>query len=340
VAEFNQAEAQFYDLTCQLLQIHESLLKDSLRNRTFYAALAASVTSSSRVLDIGSGTGIWAIKAAQLGAARVVAVEREPLMAGMIQALALENGVADRVEVLQADVGEIRLEKEFDLVISETIGHLIFDEQIVDIMIDARKRFLKPDGAVIPRAASLVVAPVYLAPAHGTLPVDIEADFDYFESMLLNVPVALTGKTRLEILGEPQELVNVDLAIVERLPNLVNLKAVWADFEVRRVNGFAVWAEARLSDEIQLSTMDTTSWSTTVYPIRPFQKLFGRLELDLTLTNITNYWTATLVTEAGREEQSYSPALAGTELLARSRVPAETFGHLKRLGLLGSALRI
>ena len=95
-----------------------------------------------------------------------------------------------------------------------------------------------------------------------------------------------------------------------------------------------------MSDEIQLSTMDTTSWSTTVYPIRPFQKLFGRLELDLTLTNITNYWTATLVTEAGREEQSYSPALAGTELLARSRVPAETFGHLKRLGLLGSALRI
>lgn len=339
MAEFNQAEARLYDLTCQLLQIHESLLKDSLRNRTFHAALKASVAGDSKVLDIGSGTGVWAIKAAQMGAARVVAVEREPVMAGMIRALAFENGVADRVEVLQADVGEVRLEKEFDLVISETVGHLIFDEQIVDIMIDARKRFLKAGGTVIPRAARLVVAPAYLAPAHGKLPAEIEADFSYFESMLLHVPVGLTDKTRLEILGEPKDLVSVDLATVEASPNLTNLKAVWADFDARRVNGFAVWAEARLSETVEVSTIDTTSWSTTVYPTRPFEKAVGRLAFDLTLTNVTNYWTVTLVTETGREEQKYSPALAGAELLARSRVSAETFSHLKRLGLLANPLR-
>src|SRR5262249_32730904 len=139
----NQTEAQLYDLTCQLLKIHESLLKDVNRNRAFYEALKQSVRKGSRVLDIGSGTGIWAITAARLGAERGVAVEGETLLVGLIRAVARDNGVSEQVEVIQADVGQVSLEKEFDVVVSETIGHLIFDEQIVQIMIDARKRFLK-----------------------------------------------------------------------------------------------------------------------------------------------------------------------------------------------------
>ena len=335
MTEQNEAEARLYDHTCQLLNIHQSLLKDSHRNSAFYRALEESVSQDSNVLDIGSGTGIWAIVAARMGANRVVAIEQEALLVGLIRALARENGVADRVEVIQGNVGQIELGKEFDVVISETIGHLIFDEQIVKIMIDARKRFLKPDGILIPSAVALVIAPAHLAKEPAKLPAGIQVNYDYFESLLLNAPVGLTDKTRLEILGEPRDLVRMDLVSVESRPDLTKLKAVWPSLDTKRVNGFAVWAEARLSQEVDVATIDTTSWSTTVYPVRPFQAEEGKLEFDLELTSSTNYWTATLSKGEMQEIQSYSPAFAGTELLAQTRTSADTFGHLKELGLLG-----
>ena len=335
MTEQSVAEAQLYDHTCQLLSVHQSLLKDSNRNRAFYRALEESVGQDSSVLDIGSGTGIWAITAAKMGAKRVVAIEQEALLVGLIRALARENGVADRVEVIQGNAAQIKLGKEFDVIVSETIGHLIFDEEIVQIMIDARKRFLKPDGALIPNAVALVVAPAHLAKEQENLPAGIQMNYEYFESLLLNVPVGSADKSQLEILGEPRDLVRIDLGTVESRPDLTGLKAVWPNLQTKAVNGFAVWAEASLSQEVSVATINTTSWSTLVYPIRPFQAEAGKLELDLMLTSNTNYWTVTLSKGEEREVQSYSPAFAGTELLAQSRATADTLAHLRSLGLLG-----
>jgi precorrin-6B methylase 2 len=335
VTEQNEAEAQLYDHTCQLLKIHQSLLRDLNRNRAFHRALEESVVKDSSVLDIGSGTGIWAITAAKMGARRVVAIEQEALLVGLIRALARENGVADRVEVIQGNAAQVELGKEFDVIVSETIGHLIFDEQIVQIMADARKRFLKPSGALIPNAVALVVAPVHLAKEQENLPTGLQMNYEYFESLLLNVPVGLTDKSQLEILGEPRDLVRIDLRSVESRPDLTGLKAQWPNQQTKGVNGFAVWAEASLSQEVNVATINTTSWSTMVYPIRPFQAEAGKLELDLMLTSNTNYWTVTLSQGEEREVQSYSPAFAGTELLAQTRTTANTLAHLKSLGLLG-----
>src|SRR5689334_7099854 len=81
---------------------HARLLADGKRNRAFTEALARVVTPGSHVLDLGAGTGVWAVTAAKLGAARVVALERDTILAPIIEELARENGVADRVEVVTA----------------------------------------------------------------------------------------------------------------------------------------------------------------------------------------------------------------------------------------------
>jgi predicted nicotinamide N-methyase len=333
-----QSEAQLYDHTCELLKIHESLLKDSRRNLAFYEALKASVKPGSSVLDVGSGTGIWAITAAKLGAKRVVAVEQQQLLVGLIRSLARQNGVADRVEVVHALAQRAQFAGEFDVVISETVGHLIFDEDIVEIMIDARQRFLKPNGTLIPRVVALVAAPARLKSNHGRLPVEIDLDYSCFESLLLNAPIGITDKSPLEILGEPRDLVRVDLSEVQARPDLTSLKAVWPNFSTKDVNGFVVWGELRLAEGIDLTTIDTSSWSTTVYPIKPFRADEGRLEFELKLTTATNFWTATLSSGAEREQQSYSPAKAATELLIQTRASTETLNHLKGLGQLGNPM--
>src|ERR1044071_4943108 len=139
----SEAEAKLYAHAAQVLDVHHLLLSDEIRNQKFFEALKSSVTSDSVVLDIGSGSGVWAITAAMLGARRAVAIERDEILPGLIKRLAHDNGVADRVEVVSGDSRQVQLNREFDVVVSETIGNVIFEEQIVPIMADARERFLK-----------------------------------------------------------------------------------------------------------------------------------------------------------------------------------------------------
>ncbi len=165
-----------------------------IENRSLYRALKQTVTKDSCVLDIGSGTGIWAVAAAMMGAKRVVAIEEEPLLIGLIKALARENGVAERVEVIEGDSRRVQLGKEFDIVISETVGHLVFDESIVSIMVDARERFLRPGGLLIPESVALVAAAAHLKSRHKRLPAGIPLAHDHFESLALNIPVGLSAR--------------------------------------------------------------------------------------------------------------------------------------------------
>ena len=126
----NISEAQVYNHVRQLLNDHEKMLADGARNKAFYQALAERVNSESVVLDIGAGFGIWAITAARLGAKKVVAVESNELLIGVIKKIARECGVGDRVQPVFGYSTQIALAREFDIVVSETIGFDGFDEAI------------------------------------------------------------------------------------------------------------------------------------------------------------------------------------------------------------------
>ncbi|MDX1545469.1 MAG: class I SAM-dependent methyltransferase [Rhodothermales bacterium] len=310
-----EADARRQAYTHRLLQDHETLLADGHRNRAFYQALERTVTASSCVLDIGSGTGVWAIAAALLGAARVVAVEQDPLLMGLIRALARENGVADRVTVVPGDSRQLHLGRSFDLVVSETIGHLGFDEQIVPILLDARTRFLRPGGRLIPEAVALLAAPVHCTPAPGALPAGLPVRFDAFAALALHTPVGLAPPAHLQLLAPPQTLIDVDLTRGTAPPDLSGLRAEWTLDDAGPVNGFAVWAEARLAPGVRLSTRETTSWSPVLYRLRPFEAGPAALAFTLTLSAATNAWTvAWRRGSTAPEVRAYGPAHAAAAL--------------------------
>jgi protein arginine N-methyltransferase 1 len=334
MTDYNDVEAKLYNQTHQLVKAHETLLADANRNRLFYRALKKTVRRETNVLDIGSGTGIWAIVAAKLGAKRVVAIEAEPLLIGLIKALASENGVADRVEVIEGHSTQLRLGNEFDLIVTETIGHVAFEEQIVPTMIDARERFLKPGGVLIPDSMALVAAAAHLKSRHKRLPAGISVEYGYFESLTLNAPVGLNNKTRLKIMSTPKELIRAELTSIKSPPDLHNLTARWTLEDANQINCFAVWVEATLTKDIRMTTMRTTSWSPVIYRIKPFQEAQGEIEFKLTLTSTSNYWTATLSNDQYQEVQSYSPAYAATTLLAHARTGVDVLSHMRRIGLM------
>lgn len=70
------------------------------------ALLEAAVRPGTRVLDLGSGSGILAIAAAKLGAAEVLALDIEPQSVAVARENAERNGVWERVRVVLGSLGE------------------------------------------------------------------------------------------------------------------------------------------------------------------------------------------------------------------------------------------
>jgi ribosomal protein L11 methyltransferase len=73
--------------------------------RVALTLLARLLRRGDRVLDLGSGSGILAIAAIKLGAARAIGIDTDPEANEVAARNAVRNGVADRVEFLEGDAG-------------------------------------------------------------------------------------------------------------------------------------------------------------------------------------------------------------------------------------------
>ncbi len=87
---------------------HHEFIRDSARVDAFKNAIEKSKPQGKTVLDIGTGSGLLAIMAAKAGAKKVIAIEKDPMMAE----IALENirrqKLSDVVKVLVSDVFMLR----------------------------------------------------------------------------------------------------------------------------------------------------------------------------------------------------------------------------------------
>lgn len=108
------------------------------------------------VLDVGTGTGLLAVWAAQAGARAVYAVEATE-MAQHARVLADANGVGDVVQIFESKVEDVELPEKVDLVISEWMGLLLLREGMLDAVLLGRDRWLKPGGTMWPSHADIVL---------------------------------------------------------------------------------------------------------------------------------------------------------------------------------------
>lgn len=138
---------------------------DSIRNEAYAKAMAAVITPDSVVLDLGAGTGILGLMAAQAGARRVYLVEPEPVVL-LAREFAAANGLADRVIVMQGRIEEIELPEQVDVIVSVFTGNLLYSEDLLPALFHARDRYLKPGGKLLPHRAELWCAPWHMPSLH------------------------------------------------------------------------------------------------------------------------------------------------------------------------------
>lgn len=84
-------------------------------------AVAGGLGPATRVLDVGTGTGVLALAALQLGAGRALGLDLDPLAAPAARENARANGLAGRLALFTGPVGALRASARFDLVLANLL---------------------------------------------------------------------------------------------------------------------------------------------------------------------------------------------------------------------------
>jgi SAM-dependent methyltransferase len=160
---------------------HRSMLADAPRNDFYARAIRETVRPGDVVLDIGTGSGLLAMLAAQAGAAKVVACEANPALAATAREIVKRNGFGDRIEILASKSTALErsgaLAGGADVVVSEIFSHTLIDEGAIESLNHGMKMLARPGARIVPAAASIEVA---LVDYSGDVvpPVDRVAGFD------------------------------------------------------------------------------------------------------------------------------------------------------------------
>ena len=276
------------------IDLHRRMIQDRVRTDAFARALERLVDAQTRVLDVGTGTGILAMLAARAGALEVFGVEQSDI-AQTAANLVKRNGLSGRVRILRGPAAEVALSEPVDLLVSEWLGNLAFVEGMLDDVLVARDKNLAVGGRMVPSRVSVMLAPLddpvlyglegpgfWRAPIHGL-------DFSSLEERERHQ--GRTAQLRVEppaLLAPGQSLVEVHLATATPADRFAEGERVFETEREGVINGFVGWFVADLAPGVRLDTgpgQPETHWAQTYMAFAPRavrrgEKLTVRFKFD------------------------------------------------------------
>eukprot|EP01041_Mallomonas_annulata_P008653 gene8653-17851_t len=162
ITEAQNTSKDYYFDSYAHFGIHEEMLKDEVRTKCYMNAIEKNkhLFKDKIVLDVGCGTGILSMFAARAGAAKVYAVECSSIV-DQARIIIKDNGFEDKVEILRGKMEEIELPVQYvDIIISEWMGYFLLYESMLDTVLYARDKYLRPGGIILPDKAVLYMCAI------------------------------------------------------------------------------------------------------------------------------------------------------------------------------------
>ena len=269
----------------EVMGFHRHLLADGVRTGAFVEAVRRAVRPLDFVVDLGTGTGVLAVVAAQAGAGTVIGIERTAI-ATRARALAAANNA--RVKVVQGASDHVRLPRLVDVLVSECLGLAGLGGAMIGAVKRARDRWLKPGGIVIPKRVRVFAAPVEDPEADALVHC---WDGARVAGMRLDVLGAHVGHnlyiasfTDRHLLAPPVEVCGTDLQ-AGPLEDAVTGTATATTTRPGTLHGWVLWFEADLTGGLVLRTgpLDApTVWEQCFAPV-PARRVEAETPIDLTL---------------------------------------------------------
>ncbi|CAE7843747.1 PRMT1, partial [Symbiodinium sp. KB8] len=142
--------------------IHEEMLKDEVRTKSYQQAILQSkhLFKDKVVLDVGCGTGILCMFAAQAGAKKVIGVDCSSILV-QAKEIVKANGFEDTITLIQGKMEEVTLPvDQVDIIISEWMGYFLLYESMLDSVLWARDKYLAPGGLLYPDKATMWISAI------------------------------------------------------------------------------------------------------------------------------------------------------------------------------------
>ena len=249
---------------------HCEMLADRNRVGDFGRAVREAVRPGDVVLDLGTGSGLLAFIASRAGASRVYALDKEHIL-DVARQLARDNGFGEEIAFIQGRSTQVELPEPVDLVVAEIIGGFGLEEKILESLSDARSRFLKPGGRLLPDRLDLYLAPTEEEKTSRDWPREIredwELDFTALEEMSQHVRQGLISDVDM-FLGQKVRVASFDLY-------RAGSKGVKGEVQVEieragKLTGWVGWFEAWFEGRPIISTEPPNrypSWRNIFFPI-------------------------------------------------------------------------
>lgn len=265
--------------------IHRHMLQDKVRTDAFRDALYEVVKPGSTVIDMGTGTGVLAIFAAQAGASEVHAIECSEIV-DQAREVARLNGYP-QIQFHQEDATELELDTHADVIVSEWLGYFVYADGMYPAVAALRDRTLKPGGVMVPMSVDLFLAPmhdtdddghVYWAQKPYGLDFSPVAEAEYHFGQIRTVkPEAL--------LAAPQLVHSIDCHTANPDDLCFRAQVSFTSTRAGELNGFCGHFSSQLSPSVVLDTAPgtpDTHWQQQVFAVHPIPVLAGdRVDLEI-----------------------------------------------------------
>jgi predicted RNA methylase len=273
-----------YFTSYENLDVHRLMLNDRPRTESYRQAIVQNraLFEDKIVMDVGCGTGILSLFAAEAGARKVYSIEASNV-ALIARDVVRQNNLQNIIEVFSCQVEDFILpnSEKVDVIISEWMGFYLLHESMLDSVILARDKFLKDSGTMFPSIAAIYACPSNL---NGFYEQEIDfwdAVYGYDFSVVKQVVLQnkqqspqIVSVDNNELVAEPEMMKQFDLLHV----TLEDVKQFQSKFFTSSVEknicrGIVLWFDCEFPTELKsenslvLSTAPkcpVTHWKQTV----------------------------------------------------------------------------
>lgn len=236
-----------------VLDEHLGYLADSARLDLFKTAIASTVQSGDRVADVGCGSAVLGLLCLQAGAAHVDAIDSTAAIEIARKSLT-QAGWAAHVNFIHGYSYQVDLPERVDVIICDHVGYFGFDYGLIGMLADARRRFLKPGGRLIPGRLRLQLGAVESEKssqlAEGWQAPGIPSEFHWVRQHGVNTKYAVKLQGH-EILSEPAVLGSIDLRSDN--PDFFSWTVQLTMNRDGVVQGLAGWFECELAEGVWMT---------------------------------------------------------------------------------------
>jgi SAM-dependent methyltransferase len=203
------------------LNEHEKMLADKVRVESYRRAIRKYINPGEVIVDLGTGTGILSFFASKQNPRKIYAIDHSDFI-DVARNIADHNKI-DNVHFVKTNSRNFRPEEQVDVILHEQIGDHLFDENMIENILDLKQRILKKTGRILPGKFELFLEPVniksdYRVPFLWETEMD-GIDFSFLKHLVEIEPFKPAGyamgwleSSALEsFLCEPQPVLSFDL---------------------------------------------------------------------------------------------------------------------------------